>query len=67
MNGAALPTLCRPQSIDWRDAAIFNGIGYRYFSGPDIKNNIFVGKNNLPAHFDNENHTVMVNLTIDTN
>jgi opacity protein-like surface antigen len=43
------------------------GIGYRYFRGPDIKNNIFVGKNNLPASFDNENHAVVVNLTIDTN
>jgi opacity protein-like surface antigen len=43
------------------------GIGYRYFRGPDIKNNIFVGKNNLPASLDNENHAVTVNLTIDTN
>ena len=43
------------------------GIGYRYFRGPDIKNNIFVGKNNLPASLDNENHAVTLNLTIDTN
>lgn len=43
------------------------GFGYRFFRGPSIKNDIFVGKNNLPARFgDNENHTVMINLTIET-
>ena len=43
------------------------GLGYRYFRGPDLKNDIFVGKNHLPVNFDNENHSVTVNLTVDTN
>ena len=42
------------------------GIGYRYFNGPNF-DPIFVGKNSLPVGFDNENHSVLVNLTISTN
>ena len=42
------------------------GIGYRYFNGPDF-DPIFIGKNELPVGFDNENHSVLVNLTISTN
>ncbi len=44
------------------------GIGYRYFNGPNF-DPIFVGKNGggLPAYFDNENHSVLVNITISTN
>jgi OmpA-OmpF porin, OOP family len=43
------------------------GIGYRYFNGPNF-DPIFIGKNeNLPVHFDNENHSVLVSLTISTN
>lgn len=43
------------------------GLGYRYFRGPEIKNDIFIGKNNLPVNFENDNHSVMINLTIETN
>lgn len=46
------------------------GLGYRFFHGPDIKNDVFIGKNNnrnLPVNFDNENHSVLLSLTIDTN
>jgi len=44
------------------------GIGYRYFNGPNF-DPIFVGKNGtgLTAGFENENHSVLVNLTISTN
>lgn len=42
------------------------GIGYRYFNGPNF-DPIIVGKNNLPVDFENENHSVLVNLTISTN
>jgi opacity protein-like surface antigen len=42
------------------------GIGYRYFNGPNF-DPIFVGKNNLPVGFENENHSVLVNVTISTN
>jgi len=42
------------------------GIGYRYFDGPDF-DPIFIGKNNLPVGFENENHSVLVNLTISIN
>jgi opacity protein-like surface antigen len=41
------------------------GIGYRYFNGPNF-DPIFINKN-LPVGFDNENHSVLVNLTISTN
>lgn len=41
------------------------GLGYRYFNGPD--SSYFAGKNIAPINRDNENHSVMVNLTIDTN
>jgi opacity protein-like surface antigen len=44
------------------------GIGYRYFRGPSIKNNVFVGKGGgfpLAVNGENDNHSVMVNLTID--
>ena len=40
------------------------GLGYRYFRGPEIKNNVFVGKNDV-LNFKNENHSVMLNVTID--
>jgi opacity protein-like surface antigen len=45
------------------------GVGYRYFQGPDIRHDVFVGKNPNPlaARLDNQNQTVMVNLTFDTN
>jgi opacity protein-like surface antigen len=46
------------------------GIGYRMFRGPEIKNNVFVGKNGnvtLPVHGENENHSVLISLTINTN
>ncbi len=46
------------------------GLGYRFFHGPTIKNNVFVGKNDnlaLPVRFDSENHSVLLSLTIDTN
>jgi hypothetical protein len=40
------------------------------FRGPEIKNNVFVGKNGnvtLPIHGENENHSVLISLTINTN
>ena len=44
------------------------GLGYRYFRGPDVRNDIFLGKHNLPVQFDDQdNHTVQVELSIDTN
>lgn len=48
------------------------GIGYRYFNGPGF-DPIFIGKNGfldpsqLPVDFENENHSVLVNITISTN
>jgi opacity protein-like surface antigen len=43
------------------------GIGYRYFNGPNF-DPMFVGKNpKLAVPFDNENHSVQVNLTIGIN
>ncbi len=42
------------------------GLGYRYFRGPDF-DPIFIGKNNLPVGFDNDNHSVAANLTIAIN
>lgn len=41
------------------------GLGYRYFDGPNTS--YFAGKNISPIDHDNTNHSVMVNLTIDTN
>ena len=41
------------------------GLGYRYFDGPD--NSYFAGKNIAPINHDNTEHSVTVNLTIDTN
>ncbi|NOT42560.1 MAG: porin family protein [Alphaproteobacteria bacterium] len=41
------------------------GLGYRYFDGPN--SSYFAGKNIAPIDHDNTNHSVMVNLTIDTN
>ena len=42
------------------------GIGYRYFDGPNF-DPLFIGKNGVPVGFDNENHAVLVNLTININ
>lgn len=42
------------------------GLGYRYFNGPDF-DPIFIGKNSVPVDFENENHSVIVTLTINTN
>ncbi|MBI1212172.1 MAG: outer membrane beta-barrel protein [Alphaproteobacteria bacterium] len=41
------------------------GVGYRYFRGPDVKNKVFVGF--LPVTFDHDDHTVQLELSIDTN
>ena len=43
------------------------GLGYRYFRGPNISNDVFVGKHDLPVNFQQDNHTVQLELTIDTN
>lgn len=43
------------------------GLGYRYFRGPDIDNNVFVGKNSLPLEFERDNHSVTLDLTFDLN
>ena len=43
------------------------GLGYRYFRGPNVRNDIFLGKHDLPVNFDQDNHTVQVELTIHTN
>ena len=40
------------------------GLGYRFFKGPEIKHNVFLGKNDV-INFQNENHSVLLNLTID--
>jgi len=45
------------------------GGGYRYFRGPNIRSNVFLGKSGnirLPVEGDNDNHTVVLTLTIDT-
>ena len=42
------------------------GLGYRYFRGPSF-DPVFIGKNNLPVGFDNDNHSVAANLTIAIN
>ncbi len=42
------------------------GIGYRYFNGPGF-DPLFIGKNNIAVPFDNENHAVSVNLTVNVN
>lgn len=42
------------------------GVGYRYFDGPD--HSFFAGKNNVSSgEYDNTDHSVMLNLTIETN
>jgi opacity protein-like surface antigen len=43
------------------------GLGYRFFRGPNIRNDIFVGKNDVPINFENESHSVLLSLTVDTN
>jgi opacity protein-like surface antigen len=40
------------------------GIGYRFFRGPQVKNDVFLGKNDV-INFHNENHSVELSLTID--
>ena len=44
------------------------GLGYRYFRGPTVPDPIFTGKNDvLVIGFENENHAVQANVTIDIN
>jgi opacity protein-like surface antigen len=43
------------------------GAGYRYFHGPKIRNDIFLGKNNVPMGFDHDNHSVQLELSVDIN
>jgi opacity protein-like surface antigen len=43
------------------------GVEYRYFRGPDIDNNVFLGKNALPVDFERDNHAVQLNLAFDLN
>lgn len=43
------------------------GVGYRYFRGPDVRNDIFLGKHDLPVNFDQDNHTVQLELSVDIN
>ena len=44
------------------------GLGYRFFRGPNLRTSPFFGKNdNAALNFDNDNHSVLVSLTIDTN
>ena len=42
------------------------GLGYRFFRGPSF-DPLFVGKNELAVPFDNNNHVVAANLTININ
>ncbi len=42
------------------------GIGYRYFRGPGF-DPLFIGKNSIAVPFDNENHAVSANLTVNIN
>ena len=42
------------------------GVGYRYFEGQDFSP-FFAGKNAVYGRLENQNHSVMVNLTIDVN
>lgn len=43
------------------------GVGYRYFRGPEIRNDIFLGKHDLPVNFDQDNHAVQLELAVDIN
>lgn len=43
------------------------GVGYRYFRGPDIDNNVFLGKNDLPITHERDNHSVTLEMTFDLN
>jgi opacity protein-like surface antigen len=44
------------------------GIGYRYFDGPNTSASFFAGKfGSATVKHENNNHAVMLNLTIDTN
>ncbi len=44
------------------------GLGYRFFRGPNLRTSPFFGKNdNVALNFDNDNHSVLFSLTIDTN
>jgi len=43
------------------------GLEYRYFRGPEIDNNVFLGKNALPVEFERDNHAVQLNLAFDIN
>jgi len=44
------------------------GMGYRYFRGPTVRGNVFLGKaGSLPIQGENDNHSVLISLTIDTN
>jgi len=42
------------------------GLGYRYFQGPEFSS-FFDGKNGFYGRLENQNHSVMVNLTVDIN
>lgn len=48
-------------------AGVDVGLGYRYFDGPGADYRFITSHENVPATIDNENHGVMVNLTIETN
>jgi OmpA-OmpF porin, OOP family len=43
------------------------GLGYRYFDGPENSTTVRGNHGSANAVLDNENHSVMVNLTIETN
>lgn len=43
------------------------GLGYRYFQGPDIDNNVFIGKNDLPLEHAQDHHSVTLDMTFDLN
>lgn len=47
------------------DDGVTLGLGYRYFRGPDIDNNVFIGKHDLPVAFERENHAVTLDLTFE--
>lgn len=49
------------------DDGVTLGVNYRYFRGPDIDNNVFIGKHDLPVAFERENHAVTLDLTFDLN
>lgn len=43
------------------------GLGYRYFRGPEIDNNVFIGKNDLPVEHARDNHSITLDMTFDLN